>query len=163
MTARIRHMVPDDAAKVAALVDAWRRTYGPLMGEAKAADESAKKHQPEMIARDLGRVHSESFVAEDGGTIVGYAFAKVEKGVLWLDRLHVAPSHQGTGLATNLMNAVIINYVGEPSVSLEVIKGNDRAVRFYEKAGFVVTEERSACGGITGAPTLVMRKPISRA
>jgi ribosomal protein S18 acetylase RimI-like enzyme len=58
---------------------------------------------------------------------------------------------------------VIVNYVGEPSISIEVIKGNDRAIRFYEREGFVTTEERDACGGISGVPTLVMRKAISRA
>jgi len=163
--ARIRHMNEADTEQVSALIHAsWVRTYGPLMGEAKAEQESAKKHQPAMIAADLKRMHSESFVgAAPDGRIVGYAYAKVEKGVLWLDRLHVAPAEQGSGLAAGLLHAVIVNYVGEPSISIEVIKGNDRAIRFYEREGFVTTEERDACGGIGGVPTLVMRKAISRA
>lgn len=164
-TARIRHMTTDDVEQVAALIHAsWVATYGPLMGEAKAEQESAKKHQPAMIAADMKRMHSESFVGEEpSGRIVGYAYAKVTKGVLWLDRLHVAPDHQGSGLAAGLLHAVIVNYIGEGSISLEVIKGNDRAIRFYEREGFMVTEERDACGGIGGVPTLIMRKAISRA
>ena len=91
--ARIRHMKPDDAAGVSALLSAsWLNTYGPLMGDERAAAESAKKHQPATIAVDMTRPHSESFVAEVAdGAIVGYAYAIVPKGVLWLDRLHVAP------------------------------------------------------------------------
>lgn len=164
-TARIRHMTADDVEQVSALIHAsWVSTYGPLMGEAKAGEESAKKHQPEMIAADMKRMHSESFVGEEAtGRIVGYAYAKVTKGVLWLDRLHVAPDHQGSGLAAGLLHAVIVNYIGEGSISLEVIKGNDRAIRFYEREGFMVTDERDACGGIGGVPTLIMRKAISRA
>lgn len=164
-TARIRHMTADDVEQVAALVHAsWVSTYGPLMGKARAEEESAKKHQPAMIAADMKRMHSESFVGEDpDGRIVGYAYAKVTKGVLWLDRLHVAPDHQGSGLAAGLLHAVIVNYIGEGSISLEVIKGNDRAIRFYEREGFMVTDERDACGGIGGVPTLIMRKAISRA
>ena len=163
--ARIRHMEPDDAAGAAALVSAsWARTYGPLMGEERAAAESAKKHQPEMIAADMKRPHSESFVATAAdGTVVGYAYAIVTKGVLWLDRLHVAPEYQGTGLAADLLHAVMVNYLGEPSISLEVLKGNDRAIRFYERQGFVATEERDACGNIAGVPALIMRKAIPRA
>lgn len=154
-----------DAAAAAALIHAsWISTYGPLMGEARAEQESAKKHQPDQIAADLTRAHSESFVAEGPeGAIVGYAYAKVVKGVLWLDRLHVAPGHRGSGLAAGLLHAVIANYIGEGSISLEVLKGNDRAIRFYEREGFVTTEERDACGGIGGVPTLIMRKAISRA
>jgi ribosomal protein S18 acetylase RimI-like enzyme len=61
------------------------------------------------------------------------------------------------------MHAVMINYLGEPAISLEVIKGNDRAIRFYEREGFAVTEERDACGGIGGVASLIMRKPLPRA
>lgn len=162
---RIRHMRPDDVEAVAALIHkSWVRTYGPLMGEARAEGESARKHQPDMIAADLTRAHSESFVAENAnGAITGYAYATVSAGTLWLDRLHVAPAFQGQGLATGLLHAIIASYVGDASISLEVLKGNDRAIRFYEREGFVTTEERDACGGIGGVPTLIMRKAISRA
>ncbi len=158
-------MAEADCPAVAALMSAsWHRTYGPLIGEERAAAESAKLHAPEMIAADMRRAHSESFVAEDpAGAIVGYAYAKVVKGVLWLDRLHVAAGHQGTGLGADLMHAVIANYLGEPSISVEVIKGNDRAVRFYEREGFVVTGERDACGAVAGVPSIIMRRPMSRA
>lgn len=163
--ARVRHMAAADAQAVASLVHAsWVSTYGPLMGAEKAEIESAKKHQPETIAADLTRAHSESFVAEDAdGAIVGHAYAKVVNGVLWLDRLHVAPSHHGSGLAAGLLHAVIANYVGDSTISLEVLMGNTRAIRFYEREGFVATETRDACGGIGGVPTLIMRKAISRA
>ncbi|MDP3895611.1 MAG: N-acetyltransferase, partial [Mesorhizobium sp.] len=136
----IRHMTPSDATAVSALIGAsWVSTYGPLMGTERAVAESAKKHQPEMIATDLGRAHSESFVAEaPDGAIVGYAYAMVEKGVLWLDRLHVAPAEQGKGLARDLLHAVIASYVGEQTILLEVLKGNDRAIAFYQREGFIV-------------------------
>lgn len=158
-------MTEADAVQVAALIhESWISTYAPLMGEDRARLESDRKQRPEMIAADLVRLHSESFVGEaPDGTIVGYAYAKVLKGALWLDRLHVTPGHRGSGLAAGLLHAVIANYVGESTISLEVLKGNDRAIRFYEREGFVVTEERDACGGIGGLPTLIMRKAISRA
>lgn len=162
--AQIRHMRQDDAAKVAALtVASWERTYAPLLGHERALAEASARFRPETIAADMTRPHSESFVAEASGQIVGYAHAVVVKGVLWLDRLHVTPEHHGTGLAAGLLHAVTVNYLGEPSISLEVLKGNDRAVSFYEREGFVITEERDTCGGIAGAPTLVMRKAIPRA
>lgn len=162
---RIRHMTASDAGAVSRLVMAsWVSTYGPLMGEERAAAEAGKRYRPDMIAADLARPHSESFVAEAvEGPIVGYAYAKVAKGVLWLDRLHVSAQHRGRGLGSALLHAVIANYVGEPSISLEVIKGNDRAVLFYQREGFAILEERNACGGIGGVPTLIMRKPMSRA
>jgi ribosomal protein S18 acetylase RimI-like enzyme len=158
-------MTAHDAEAVSVLLSgSWERTYTPLMGAEKVRAQNEKKHGAESLKADLERQHSESFVAvADDGAVVGYAYAIVTKGVLWLDRLHVAPDHQGSGLAAGLLHAVMTNYVGEPSISLEVIDGNDRAVRFYEKQGFEVIERKSACGSIDGVPALVMRRPLSRA
>lgn len=161
----IRHMTKEDAGAVAELVaGSWERTYTPLMGEEKVRAQNRERHTPDRIAADMGRPHSESFVAvSDDGAVVGYAYAIVVKGVLWLDRLHVAADHQGSEVAAGLLHAVMANYVGEPSISLEVIAGNERAIRFYEKQGFEVIERKSACGSIDGVPTLVMRRGLSRA
>jgi ribosomal protein S18 acetylase RimI-like enzyme len=158
-------MKESDAGAVSILLRAsWDTTYTQLMGAEKVRVQNDGMHDPASIAADLGRPHSESFVAEtEDGVIVGHAHAVVKKGVLWLDRLHVAPEYQGTGLAANLLHAVMANYVGEPSISLEVIEGNERAIAFYEKQGFDVIERRSACGSIDGVPTLVMRRALSRA
>ncbi|MBO6901950.1 MAG: GNAT family N-acetyltransferase [Rhizobiaceae bacterium] len=157
-------MTGEDAAEVAALLaGSWRRTYAPLMG-AERADAEAAGFTAERLAADLERPHAEAFVAlADDDGISGYAYAVVEKGVLWLDRLHVLPAQQGTGVAQALLQAVMTSFVGEPSMSLEVIEGNDRAIRFYEKNGFVAAERKSACGSIQGVPTLVMRRPLPRA
>lgn len=163
--ATIRHMTVDDAEAVSALLSqSWDRTYAPLIGQEKVRAQNSERHSPDRIAADLRRPHSESFVAVTGdGAVVGYAFADVVKGVLWLDRLHVAADHQGTDVAAGLLHAVMANYVGEPSISLEVIDGNERAIRFYEKQGFEVVERKGACGSIDGVPALVMRRGLSRA
>jgi ribosomal protein S18 acetylase RimI-like enzyme len=161
----IRHMADGDADAVSDLVStSWRLSYGPLMGDDRAREESAARHRPEMIRKDLARPHSESFVARAaGGDIVGYAYARVAKGVLWLDRLHVRADWQGRGCGAALLHAAMANYVGEPAISVEVIKGNDGAVRFYEREGFHRVSEQDACGGIGGVPTLILRRPLSRA
>ncbi|MBO6719623.1 MAG: GNAT family N-acetyltransferase [Rhizobiaceae bacterium] len=158
-------MTPADAEAVSALLrHSWERTYTPLMGAEKVAAQNESKHGAQSLVADLARPHSESFVAStENGTVAGYAYAIVTKGVLWLDRLHVAPEHQGSGIADGLLQAVMVNYVGEPSISLEVIEGNNRAMRFYEKHGFDVVERKSACGSIDGVPAIVMRRPLSRA
>lgn len=157
-------MTGEDAAEVAALLaGSWRRTYTPLMG-AEKADAEAAGFTAGRLAADLKRPHAEAFVAlSETGEIAGYAHAFVEKGILWLDRLHVLPAQQGSGIAQALLQAVMTSYVGEPSISLEVIEGNDRAIRFYEKNGFELAERKSACGSIQGVPTLVMRRPLPRA
>jgi ribosomal protein S18 acetylase RimI-like enzyme len=161
----VRHMLDADAEAVSELVSgSWRRTYGPLMGEDRAAAESAARHQPAMIRKDASRPHSESFVAHTPeGEIVGYAYARVAKGVLWLDRLHVHADWQGRGCGATLLHAAMANFVGEPAIFVEIVKGNDDALRFYEREGFALVEERGACGGIGGVPSLILSRALSRA
>ena len=162
---RIRHMVAEDAEAVSRLLKlSWTSTYGPLMGEARAAQSSARIHRPEMLAAELGREGAVSFVAETTGpTIAGYAYAYRDGDVVDLDRLHVEPGHHGTGLAADLLHAVLAAFVGDRQIALEVLEGNDRAIAFYAKHGFSVAERRGACGGIEGVPTLVMRRALGGA
>ncbi len=53
----------------------------------------------------------------------------------------VAPSHRGTGVAAGLVDAVLswAHGVGARTIALWVTKDNERAMRFYERAGFAVT------------------------
>lgn len=50
---------------------------------------------------------------------------------LWA--LNLLPEHQGTGLADQMMTRAL----GEDAAYLWVAKGNDRAIRFYRRHGFV--------------------------
>ncbi|MEP6296262.1 MAG: GNAT family N-acetyltransferase, partial [Ilumatobacter sp.] len=58
----------------------------------------------------------------------------------------VAPSARGTGLAQRLVDTVVTwaRSSGSASVSLWVMRGNDRARRLYESAGFVVVDRQAA-------------------
>jgi RimJ/RimL family protein N-acetyltransferase len=67
------------------------------------------------------------------------------EGDLGADRqlvgMWVAPTHRGTGVARDLVYAVVgwAEQVGAPRVGLWVTRGNDRAQRLYERCGFAVT------------------------
>lgn len=64
---------------------------------------------------------------------------------LWA--LNVLPEHQGTGLAQRLMDEVF----GNRAAYLWVARGNDRAIRFYERNGFVLdgTQATDQHDGVT--------------
>jgi ribosomal protein S18 acetylase RimI-like enzyme len=162
----IRRMRPADAEAVAGLLSAsWKRTYEHLMGLEKVEAANARLHAPEALAAEAGDNSVIAFVAEAAdGAIVGHAMAKMDASrKVWLERLHVAPRQFGSGLAADLLRAILAAHAGLASVSLEVIDGNDRAIAFYRKHGFVVTARKSACGSVEGVPTLVMTRILPRA
>ncbi|RRH88910.1 GNAT family N-acetyltransferase [Mesorhizobium tamadayense] len=162
----IRPMTKNDLAAVSRLLgQSWRRTYAPIMGEENTARLSDERHAPEKLAAELDDDDKMSFVAErTDGSIAGYAMAEMgEHGDVMLDRLHVEPEEFGSGLAVDLLHAVLAAHAGIPSIALEVIEGNDRAIAFYRKHGFEVAERRTAAHGVGGHASLIMRRLLPRA
>jgi len=90
------------------------------------------------------------FVAENEGEAVGLA-AGIPVGAEWNRRdcpeiisMWVESSRRGTDVAHTLLKTVIAwaESEGAREVSLSVADGNDRARRFYERAGFIPTGDR---------------------
>ncbi|TGQ70854.1 GNAT family N-acetyltransferase [Mesorhizobium sp. M00.F.Ca.ET.186.01.1.1] len=163
---RIRAMTKDDLAAVSHLLgQSWRRTYSPIMGEQATTRLSDDKHAPEKLAAELADDNKMSFVAERAdGMIAGYALAVMDsRGDVMLDRLHIEPGAFGSGLAADLLHAVLAAHAGIPSIALEVIEGNDRAIAFYRKHGFEMVERRPAAHGVGGHASLIMRRLLPRA
>ncbi|AZO70307.1 MAG: GNAT family N-acetyltransferase [Mesorhizobium sp.] len=162
----VRAMTKNDLTAVSRLLGAsWRRTYAPIMGEETTARLSDEKHAPEKLAAELADNDKMSFVAEGAdGSIAGYAMAAMDgDGDVMLDRLHIEPEAFGSGLAVDLLHAVLAAHAGIPSIALEVIEGNERAIGFYRKHGFEVVERRPAAHGVGGHASLIMRRLLPRA
>jgi len=75
-------------------------------------------------------------VAERDATIIGFTYLgpSDEPGVVELYAIHVEPDRVGTGIGRDLM-ADASPHLGERAV-LWVLDGNERARRFYERAGW---------------------------
>jgi ribosomal protein S18 acetylase RimI-like enzyme len=164
--AKIRAMTEADVSEVSRLLgESWRRTYGPLIGIETTARISDEHHAPERLAAELADDNVLSFVAERAdGSIAGYAVARMdEAGDVKLERLHIDQSEYGTGLAADLLHAVLAAHAGIASIALEVLEGNERAIAFYRKHGFEIVSRQPASHGAEGHFSLIMRRTLSRA
>ena len=96
----------------------------------------------------LHRKRLHTFVAKDGGNIVGYIsgisgkFLKV-RGTAYLV-MGVLASHRGRGIGTELLACAerFARTRGVHRMELEVFENNTNAVRLYEKLGFVAEGRR---------------------
>lgn len=124
----------------------WRETYGHLMTpEAFAAlDEDAAiarwerwiaATDPGGFLRGGGRVLVGTHRGEPVGFItVGPPRDENPPSDWQLNALNVLPEHHGSGLAQRL----VAEGLGTRAAYLWVARGNDRAVRFYQRQGFVL-------------------------
>lgn len=134
---RIRPAEPADATGLAELhLDVWEDAYAGLMPR-EILDARRTIPLPVRAARWEERLHATpTWVAEDRTGPVGFICAGPgrEEAGLELMALYVRARCYDTGLGSRLLRAAI----GERSAYLWVLEGNTRAIRFYQRHGFVL-------------------------
>ncbi len=135
--ATLRPLMPEDApAAVALWHDGWHDAHAALLPPGLLAARG-RGFFADQYGRWAGAVIG-AFVDRD---LVGLAL--VTENVL--DQFHVARPERGTGLAREFLAGVerILAEAGHREVRLGCVIGNDRALRFYERAGYRVGGQRS--------------------
>ncbi|MFJ5772992.1 GNAT family N-acetyltransferase [Streptomyces sp. NPDC093094] len=153
-------MTPDDCDRVAAIrVGGWRTAYRGLMPQAYldglSVPEDAARHRARFASGD-GSVLD--LVAERDGEVLGWACHgpyredEVRTADAELYAIYVDPRRYGDGIGGALLQESLrrCTAAGRPRMLLWVLKGNARARRFYERAGFRAdgTEEPYEVSGV---------------
>ncbi|HTR14123.1 MAG TPA: GNAT family N-acetyltransferase [Roseiarcus sp.] len=142
----LRSFVADDLPALADLwVAAWAETLPSIDFEAR---------RPWLEAR-LGDIRATggAIVVGLGGDGQPAGFVTIDAKSGYLDQLCVAPAERGSGLAKALIDEAKRRSPG--FVELEVNETNARALRFYEREGFVAVAR--GVSEASGLPTLRMR------
>ncbi|MDV9172718.1 GNAT family N-acetyltransferase [Streptomyces sp. W16] len=144
---QIRPMVLADCDRVAEIrVLGWQFAYRGLMPQsfldALSAKDDAERRRARFAQGDGSSVVN--LVASRGTEIVGWAAlgpyrdgeVRTEEAELYA--IYLDPRHLGTGAGRALMQEALRQCVtlGHDRVHLWVVRGNARARRFYERAGF---------------------------
>jgi putative acetyltransferase len=133
---------PYAAADEDAAIELWRRTWAHHFPHIDFNGRVAwwrERWKQELIP--VAHV----IVAETDGALVG--FITVDPDTLYLDQLVVAPEHWGAGISRALLDEA--KRLSRKGLDLLVNKDNARAIRFYEKHGFVYAgEDKNPVSGI---------------
>ena len=146
----IRTALPADAQELALLGERlWRATYTGLIPEANLELHLAETFGPAQQAAELADPANTTMVIENGDALLGYALLRAhgpEAEIpampflrpLEVARFYVDQTLHGSGAAQLLMSAVLSRAAAShDSVWLQVWEQNERAIRFYAKAGFI--------------------------
>ena len=145
MSVFIRPGVPEDAVAFAHLhLDVWDDAYTGLIPQEILDARRQDVDRRIATARDIlsqGRTLFAEYAgpdSPDGPALVGFAIAGPGRDdeldlELELQAIYVRATHWGTGLGHRLLTEA----VGERDCYLWVLAGNERAIGFYERHGFV--------------------------
>lgn len=119
----------------------------------------------QRIAQVATGDHQAQFVAELDGRLVGNAGGQAstqDPGSTIVFAVYVTPACRGTGVLDQLIDQVAgwSRAAGRGRLVLEVVEGNDRAIRAYERLGFAPTGERNPHPTIPGLFELVMARHL---
>lgn len=102
------------------------------------------------------------FVADEGGRVVGVAATERRPSELFLDRLAVDPSKQGTGLGRWLLHRLdqVARERGDNAVSLVTAEMMDHLIRLYGSHGFEIVHRGLPDHGKDAHMRVHMRKRL---
>jgi putative acetyltransferase len=142
-TLRLRPYRPEDFETI---VDLWMRAWQAAMPEIAFATRLEwwrNRWQNDLVPNNV------ITIAEIGDRPEGFIVIDPKTG--WLDQLAVEPVLWGHGVAEKLIEEA--KRISPAGIRLDVNQTNTRAIRFYERAGFVQRGE--GVNPHSGAPTYV--------
>jgi GNAT superfamily N-acetyltransferase len=137
----VRRATAADARAIAEVhVRTWQAAYRHAF-PAEVLDSLSVDDRERTWRQLLGRDELLTWVAEDGGRVVGFANvgpARDEEDVAELYAIYVLPESWGSGAGHELMRAAIDWFLAEEytAAMLWVLADNPRARRFYEREGW---------------------------
>jgi len=141
----VRPMLPEHLAETLDMwVAAWQAAYPNI-------DFAARRGWTKDRIAELERTGSRSLIALRDDRIVGALVVNPDTG--YLDQMVVATADQGRGVADILLAEA--RRISPAALDLHVNQDNARAIRFYQKHGFVTVAED--VNPRSGAPIYRMR------
>ena len=117
----------DEAAAIALWLRAWQATFPDIDFAARVGWWRQRWRNELLPSADV-------VVADAAGQPIGFVTVDPRNG--YLDQIVVAPEHWAGGVATALM--AVAKNLSPAGLDLDVNTDNARAIRFYEKQGFVI-------------------------
>ncbi len=168
----IRYANPSDAKNLAALAEAtFRETFGSMNTVEDMNLHCRTSFGGAIQSAEISDSNRVTLVCEDGGTLIAFAqlrwaeapgcVSAVNPGEI--QRLYVAKSWHGKGVAQELMTACIKEMETRQSdvVWLGVWERNPRAIAFYRKFGFAEVGSHVFPLGTDPQRDIIMVRPVS--
>ena len=155
----IKPMETEDEVRGKAFVHwkCWQVTYPGLVSQTylekftlEVSEERAKAWRDNIL------------VAKDGYRVIGFVgyghHGPEDPDTGEVYALYVLPEYQGMGVGRQLLDAALDKLYAIPHQCLWAVKGNERAIRFYEKNGFRLNGEEKFVSSISAGGVKMIKE-----
>jgi GNAT superfamily N-acetyltransferase len=122
--------------------DVWPQTYAAILSQEQLTYMLEMMYSETSLKQQMDKGNQFIIVCDDAEPVGFAAYMQKEPDVFKLDKIYVLPSQQGKGTGKFVID-YIINIGKQQGVKTLLLQVNrhNKAKSFYEKVGFVVTEE----------------------
>ncbi len=134
----------DDIETIRQLADKiWHEAYAEILSPEQISYMLNWMYSSETIKKEIIEGSSWEVIVE-GNTPIGFISTTVEGTSLKLSKLYINPAYHSKGYGQESLNHIkeMARGKGIQSVYLTVNKGNLKAMKAYEKAGFTRTDSK---------------------
>jgi ribosomal protein S18 acetylase RimI-like enzyme len=162
----IRQAAVEDLTAISKLAGViWRESYPGIISNDQIEYMLARMYDVHVMMREITSEGVRYDVLVDRGVDVGFAAygPAPRSGEAKLHKLYLRKDRQGRGLGSMLLRHVIedARKAGYSTITLNVNKGNERAISTYRRNGFVIREAVVIdIGGGFVMDDYVMERPI---
>ena len=149
----LRQATLEDVPRIRSLAETiWRDVYLELIGPEQIEYMLGWMYSAEKLQGEIGSGEVKFWMIQFDAVVIGFASMGKESGESeWhLHKFYMSASRHGRGLGSQALQLLIQEAaaIGARVLSLRVNRGNERAIRCYERNGFV--REREVCDDIGG-------------
>lgn len=140
----IRHGRPGDVSDIRDVAErSWETDYPAILNRENVEDIVNDWYAEDQIRAELENEDSVVVVAEEGGSVVGFAHGIWARRTGHILRVYVNPDHRGQGIGQELLATVrdsLLNR-GSDRIQAMVLAENEAGNAFYRNAGFEKIDE----------------------
>jgi GNAT superfamily N-acetyltransferase len=141
MKTEYRKATKADTELIAALAERiWKKHYISIITMEQIEYMLKKMYSAESLKEQMDAGQNFTIVYLDGQAIGYIALSKKEEGHYFLHKFYVEVTEQGKGIGTQLFNYIMFELKDAKKVSLTVNRKNFKAINFYFKNGFIISE-----------------------
>lgn len=156
----------DEAGVRKVLQSSWQEAYSPFIPQRDLDFYLNKTYSEESLREMIKNLDYTCYVAEVENTIGGWLKLTADKndGRFYLSSIYVSPEFQRMKIGEKFYHIACeeAGRRGFNEIYIGVMIRNERALKWYEKLGFVFFEEQPFTMGTTSVPHLIGKKILDK-
>ena len=126
--------------------DLWKLTQKEFLEKINGKwNEDNEEFEMENYKDECNTNIENNYLIKYNSSNIGWLEYKLIRKYIYIKQIHILPECQGKRIGSNILNEIIkYGRKNKKNILLDVLKYNERALKFYKKLGFKIYDENNS-------------------